>query len=233
MTSFNSSDIRNIALISHVGTGKTSLADAILFNAGQNTRLGKVDQENSLLDFEPEELKRRTTISSSLASFDWKNSRINLLDTPGSANFIADARSCMQGVDSIVLVVDSIDGIKIQSSKLIKHAQDLGLSICIFINKLERENANYKAVMENLKNSFKIKPAPVQLPIGQETSFKGIVDLLSKKSFIFESDESGKYQESDIPTDMKDEADLTREETIESIVECNDEILANETRPIE
>lgn len=225
MTNYDVSGIRNVALVSHVGTGKTSLADAMLFNAGQNTRLGKVDSETSLLDFEPEEVKRRTTISASLANFDWKTSRINLLDTPGSPNFAADARSCMQGVDSIVLVIDAIDGIKIQSSKLIKDAQNLGLSICVFINKLERENANYKAVLEDLGNAFEANAVPVQLPIGQEASFKGIVDLLSKKAYIYENDESGKSQESDIPADMQAEVDSMREESLESIVECDDEIL--------
>jgi len=225
MANFNATDIRNVALVSHVGTGKTSLAEAMLFDAGQNTRLGKVDQETSLLDFEPEEVKRRTTISTSLASFDWKGKRINLLDTPGSANFAADSRNCMQGVDSIVLVIDAIDGIKIQSSKFIKQAQELGLSIFVFINKLERENANYKAVLENLGNSFGANPVPVQLPIGQETSFKGVVDLLSQKGYVFESDESGKFQETDVPAEMKDEVASTREASLESIVECDDELL--------
>lgn len=225
MTNFNVFDIRNVALVSHVGTGKTSLAEAMLLNAGQNTRLGKVDQESSLLDFEPEEVKRKTTISTSLASFDWKGKRINLLDTPGSANFAADARNCMQGVDSIVLVIDAIDGVKIQSSKFIKQAQELGLSIFVFINKLERENANYKAVLENLGNHFEGNPVPLQLPIGQETTFKGVVDLLNEKGLVFETDESGKFQETDVPAEMKDEVASAKEASIESIVECNDEIL--------
>jgi len=225
MSSFNVSDIRNIALVSHVGTGKTSLAEAILFNAGQNTRLGKVDQESSLLDYEPEEIKRRSSISTALASFDWKGKRINLLDTPGSANFAADARNCMQGVDSIVLVLDAIDGIKIQSSKFIKEAQTMGLSICVFINKLERENANYQAVLDDLENAFEGNLAPVQLPIGQETSFKGVVDLLSQKGYVFETDESGKSKETDIPAEMQGDVDSLRETSIESIVECDDEML--------
>ncbi len=225
MATFNTSDIRNIALISHVGTGKTSLADAMLFNAGQNTRLGKVDQETSLLDYEPEELKRRTTISATVACFDWQNKRLNIIDTPGSANFAADARSCMQGADSIVVVIDAIDGIKIQSSKFIKQAQQMGLSICIFMNKVERENSNYKAVLEKLADSFEAKPVPIQLPIGQEASFKGVVDLLSQKAYTYAADESGKFSEGDIPAEMQDEVSSVREESIESIVECDDEIL--------
>ncbi|NLF83598.1 MAG: GTP-binding protein, partial [Candidatus Gastranaerophilales bacterium] len=225
MTNFNSADIRNVALVSHVGTGKTSLAEAMLFNAGQNTRLGKVDNETSLLDYEPEEIKRRTTISTSLANFDWKGKRINLLDTPGSPNFAADTISSMQGVDSIVLVIDAIDGIRIQSSKFLKQAKELGLSVVVFINKLERENANYKKVLEDIKGSFEGTPVPVQLPIGQEMSFKGIVNLIENKGYIFEHDESGKFAEVEVPADMQDDVSSTREASIESIVECDDEIL--------
>ncbi|EKE02959.1 MAG: hypothetical protein ACD_20C00301G0005 [uncultured bacterium] len=225
MSNYDTSDIRNLGLVSHVGTGKTSLADAMLFDAGQNTRLGKVDTESSLMDFEPEEVKRKTTISSSIASFDWKKARINLIDTPGGANFVADTRNSLQGMDSAVIVLDAIDGLKIQSLKLIKQAQELELSLCVFINKLERENANYKTVVDNLSTAFQGKPVLLQLPIGQEASFKGIVDLLSKKALIFELNESGKYTEQDIPAELKEEAESLRESSLESIVECDDAIL--------
>jgi len=225
MSNYDVSSIRNVGLVSHVGTGKTSLADAILFDAGQNTRLGKVDSETSLLDWEPEEIKRKTTISASIASFNWKKARINLLDTPGGANFIADARSCMQSIDSAVIVLDAIDGLKVQSTKLVKFAQELNLSMCVFINKLERENSNYKSVIANLGNTFAAKPVLLQLPIGEEHSFKGLVDLIKMKAYIFEVNESGKFTEQDIPAELHDEASSLREASIESIVECDDAIL--------
>ncbi|MDD3012131.1 MAG: elongation factor G [Candidatus Gastranaerophilales bacterium] len=225
MSNYDVSSIRNVGLVSHVGTGKTSLADAILFDAGQNTRLGKVDSETSLLDWEPEEIKRKTTISASIASFDWKKAHINLLDTPGGANFIADARSCMQSVDSAVIVLDAIDGFKVQSTKLVKFAQELNLSMCLFINKLERENSNYKSVIANLENTFAAKPVLLQLPIGEEHSFKGLIDLIKMKAYIFEMNESGKFTEQDIPAELQDEASSLREASIESIVECDDAIL--------
>jgi elongation factor G len=176
MSSYDSSSIRNVGLVSHVGTGKTSLADAMLFDAGQNTRLGKVDAETSLMDYEPEEIKRRTTISASIASFDWKKARINLVDTPGGANFIADSRTCLQGLDSAVIVLDAIDGLKVQSIKLVKQAQSMDVSLAIFINKMERENSNYKPVIEGLGKTFAAKPVMIQLPIGQEASFTGRLD---------------------------------------------------------
>lgn len=225
MTNYVTSDIRNIGLIGHVGTGKTSLAEAILFNAGQNTRLGKVDTETSIMDYEPEEIKRRTTISSSIASFNWKNIRINLIDTPGSANYVADTKSCMQGVDSVFIVLDSIDGIKIHSEKLIKQASSLNLSMAIFISKLERENSNYKSVITNIEKSLESKPVLLQMPIGEESSFKGIIDLLKQKAYIFEPNESGKFSEQEIPADLKAEAEALREKSLESIVECDDATL--------
>jgi len=219
------SEIRNVGLIGHVGTGKTSFADAILFNAGQNTRLGKVDNETSLMDNEPEEIKRKTTISSAIANFSWKNKLINLIDTPGSANYIADSKNCMQGIDAALIVLDSIDGVKIQSDKLIKQAKELNLPMAVFINKLEREHSNYKAVIAGLDKSFPAKPVLIQMPIGEETSFKGVVDLLEEKAYIFEQNESGKFSVQDIPADLKAEADSLREQSLESIVECDDEVL--------
>ncbi len=225
MRKYSSSEIRNVALISHVGTGKTSLAEAMLFLSGQNTRLGKVDNETSLMDFEPEEIKRRTTISSSVASFNWKNAEINLIDTPGSANFITDSKNCLQGVDNAVLVLDALDSLKIQSSKLLKQAQELNLGLVIFINKLERENSNYQKVLEDLKASLVSKPVLLQIPIGQEGSFKGVIDLLKMKAYYYENDESGKFTEKDIPEELLDEATILREEVLEAIVECNDETL--------
>lgn len=225
MASYETSEIRNVGLIGHVGTGKTSLADAILFDAGQNTRLGKVDNETSLMDYEPEETKRKTTISSSIASFLWKNKWINLIDTPGSANYVADAKNCMQGIDSAIVVLDSFDGIKIQSDKLIKQAKELNLPMAVFINKLEREHSNYKSIIPSLEKSFPAKPVFIQMPIGEEHSFKGIIDLLEEKAYVFESNESGKFSVQEIPADLKSEADSLREQSLESIVECDDEIL--------
>lgn len=225
MSNYDTSAIRNIGLISHAGTGKTSLADTILFDAGQNTRIGRVDNETSLMDYEPEEIKRKTTISASIANINWKQTHINLIDTPGGANFIADTKNCLQAVDSAIIVLDAIDGLKIQSIKLVKQAQELGLSLCVFINKLERENADYKNVIDRLNSTFVSKPVLLQLPVGQESSFKGIIDLLAMKAFIFEHNENGKYIEQDIPDDLKDEAKAAKESMIESIVECDDEIL--------
>ncbi|MEW5821926.1 MAG: elongation factor G [Cyanobacteriota bacterium] len=225
MAKYEVSDIRNVGLIGHVGTGKTSLADAILFNVGLNTRLGKVDNETSLMDFEPEEVKRKTSISSSFASFEYKTKHFNIVDTPGAAHFIADAKNCIQAVDTCLFVIDAFDGIKVQTLDLIDTANKLNKSTAVFINKIERENSNYKKALETLDDSGLNKPVLVQMPIGQESHFKGVIDLLKMKAYIYQKDESGKFVEEEIPADLLDEAQSIREESIESIIEADDSVL--------
>ena len=225
MAKYEISDIRNVGLIGHVGTGKTSLADAILFNVGLNTRLGKVDNETSLMDYEPEEVKRKTSIGASLATFEYKNRHFNIVDTPGAAHFTADSKNCMQAVDTCLLVIDAIDGIKVQTLDLINTANKLNKSMGIFINKVEREYANYKKAIETFEDSGLNSPVLIQLPLGQEANFKGIVDLLKMKAYVYEKDESGKFTEQDIPADLLDEAQALRDESLESIIECDDELL--------
>lgn len=225
MPKYEISDIRNVGLFGHVGTGKTSLADALLFNVGLNTRLGKVDNETSLMDYEPEEVKRKTSISSSFATFEYKNCHFNVIDTPGAAHFIADSKNCMQAVDTCLFVVDAIGGIKVQTMDLIKQAKNLDRSIVLLINKLDREYSDYKKAVATLHDSGLNNPVLIQLPVGKEANFKGVVDLLKMKAYIYEKDESGKFTEQDIPADMKDEAQTLRESSLESIIEADDAIL--------
>lgn len=225
MPKYEMSDIRNVGLIGHVGTGKTSLADAILFNVGLNTRLGKVDNETSLMDYEPEEVKRKTSISSSFATFDYNKCHFNIIDTPGAAHFIADSKNCMQAVDTCLFVVDAIDGIKVQTLDLINTANNLKRSTAILINKVEREYADYKKAITSFSDSGLHNPVLIQLPIGQEASFKGVIDLIKMKAYIYEKDESGKCSEQDIPAELLDEAKSIRENSLESIIESDDAVL--------
>lgn len=225
MPKYEVSDIRNVGLIGHVGTGKTSLADAILFNVGLNTRLGKVDNETSLMDYEPEEVKRKTSISSSFATFEYKNRHINLIDTPGAAHFIADAKNAIQAVDTCLFVIDAFGGVKVQTLDLISKAVDLKRSTAVFINKLDREHADFQKAVDSLDDCGLPNPVIVQYPIGKEHEFKGVVDVLKMKAYIYQKDESGKFAEQEIPDDLKDQATSIREGSLESIIECDDEIL--------
>ncbi|MGD9235113.1 MAG: elongation factor G [Desulfobacterales bacterium] len=215
--------IRNIALIGHGGAGKTSLAEALLYDSGVIKRLGSVDNGNSTLDFEPEELKRRSSISSGFHQFSRKNHIINLIDTPGDQNFFSDTKSCMQAADGVVVVVDAVDGIKVQTELAWEFAKEFNLPCVIFINRLDRERADFNRTFEDAKVSFEPKPIILQLPIGSESEFKGVVDLIRNQAFVYGAD--GKAKKEDIPADMQDLVESEREALVENIAEADDSLI--------
>lgn len=214
--------LRNIALIGHGGSGKTSLAEVMLFNAGVTNRFGSVDAGNSVMDFEPEELKRRSSISTGFHQFGWKKHMISIMDTPGDQNFFSDTRLCLQAADSAVVVIDGIDGVKVQSEKAWEFADEFNLPRVIFINKLDRERADFQKAFQDASDVFEPKSIILQLPIGAEANFKGIVDLIQMKAFIYEN---GKATATDIPADMQDLVASEREKAIENIAEADDELV--------
>ncbi len=214
---------RTFALIGHGGSGKTSLAEAMLFDAGMTNRIGQVDNGSSILDFEPEEVQRQITISAAFHDLNWKKQRLYLADTPGDDNFLNDTRTCLQGVDGVVLVADAIDGVKVQGEKVWSFASAFGLPKVAVINKLDRERGEFNSALEVLSSVLKVKPVPVALPIGAEASFRGLVDLLSLKAYL--ADDSGKAVEAAAPEEMADEVAEAREKLIEHIAETDDALL--------
>jgi elongation factor G len=217
--------LRNVAFIAHGGSGKTSLAEAILFNGKATTRLGKVDDGTSNLDFEPEEIKRRITINTSFHHCDWKKHTINIIDTPGDDNFLSDTRSSIQAADGAVLVIDATDGVKVGTEKVWSFANEQKLPKIIFINKLDKERADFYKVVEETSQTFDIKATPVFLPIGAEDKFEGVADLIKMKGYRYSKDGSGKFENVDIPADMEEIVDEWREKIVENIVESNDELM--------
>ena len=218
-------DLRNIALISHGGAGKTSLADAFLFDAKVNNRLGAVDDGTSLFDFEPEELKRHKTLTSSLHHFKWKKCDINIIDTPGDANFLAEVRSSLQVVDTAVVLIDAVSGVQVQTEKVWEYADSFTLPRLILINRIDMERANFKQVLSDIEKILGIKPLVTQLPLGEETSFRGIIDLITMKALVFDNDNSGNFTEENIPDEMQSQAEEFRNKMIEDIAESSDELL--------
>ncbi len=212
----------NIALVAHGGAGKTSLAEAMLFDAGVTTRIGRVEDGNTVMDFEPEELKRRTSLSTAFHQFEWKNHTISLMDTPGDQNFFSDTKNCMFAADSLVVLIDAVDGIKVQTEQAWEFADEFRLPRMIFINKLNRERSDFFRIFGETAELFQPKPILVQLPIGSEADFKGVVDLLSMKAHVYEG---GKGKESEIPSDMKDQVETEREAMVENVAEADDELL--------
>jgi elongation factor G len=179
----NLEKIRTIGLVAHSGAGKTSLGEAILFTTKTIDRLGRVDDGSSVLDFEPEELKRHLTINTAFHHYDWKKITIFLADTPGDENFIADTFACLQVLDGLVVVVDAIDGVKIQTERIWTAAEQYGLPCIIFINKLDRERADFQKTLTSIQTMLKTKAVPMTLPIGTGDTFNGVVSLLNKKAF--------------------------------------------------
>lgn len=217
--------LRNVALIAHGGSGKTSLAEAMLFNGKSTTRLGKVDDGTSSFDFEPEEIKRRSTLSTAFHHAKWKKNKINILDTPGDDNFLSDTKFSLDAADGTVVVISAISGVKVGTEKVWNFADERKLPRIIFINKMDRERADFYKVIDEISEGLEIKPTPVFLPIGAEDKFSGVVDLIKMKAYTYELDGSGKFEKQDIPAEMADLVEEWREKIIENIVEANDNLM--------
>jgi len=215
--------LRNIALVAHGGAGKTSLAEAMLFDAGVIKRMGSVPDGNTTMDFEPEEIKRTSSVSSGFFRFDWQSHTISLVDTPGDQNFISDAKSCLQAADAALMVVDAVDGVKVQTEQVSEYANEFQQPCLIFINKLDRERADFMRSFEDARENLAPKPMILQLPIGAENDFKGVVDLIEGKAWVYGED--GKAKAGDIPAEMQDQVESEREALIENIAEADDDLV--------
>ncbi|WP_028576875.1 elongation factor G [Desulfomicrobium escambiense] len=214
---------RTFALIGHGGTGKTSVAEMLLFNSGSITRLGKIDEGTTALDYEPEEIKRRGSIQPAFAQFAWKKNLNFLIDTPGDNNFIGDLPYLLQGADNVVLVIDAIDGVKPLTKKIWSEASKAGLPAMVFVNKMDRERANFQMAYQGLSDVLGIKPVLLFMPIGSETNFSGVVDVLAGKAYAF--DDKGELKPIDMPADLADEVTAAREIAVENIAESSEELM--------
>jgi elongation factor G len=214
--------IRNLAFIGHSGCGKTSLAEAMLFTAGATSRFGKVDDGTSVLDYEPEELKRKITISTAFHHYTWKKHTVYIADTPGDDNFLADTRAALHVADAAVVVIDAVDGVKVGTEKVWGMADTCGLPRLVYINKMDRERADYSQVLKGLQDILEAKPVPLQVPIGQEAGFQGVVDLVNMKAY---TGGAGKMESGPIPDDLKDQVDEWRGDLLNYAAESDDELI--------
>ena len=215
--------LRNVALVAHGGAGKTSLAEIMIYKAGMTTRIGRVEDGNTVMDFEPEELKRQASLSSGFFQLPWKKHTISLIDTPGDQNFISDAKLCMQAAEVALILVDAVDGVKVQTEQVAEFAASYNMPCVIFINKLDRERADFTSAVDDAVQCLNPKPIIVQLPIGAEADFKGVIDLIGMKAYTY--DDNGKATPIDIPEDMQDTVETERETLIENIAEADDELI--------
>lgn len=223
MKVYSAEHIRNIALISHVGAGKTSLIDAALYDSGAVTRQGKVDEGSSVADFEPDELKRRMSLHTKVLPVEWKDTKINLIDTPGYADFIGEVKAGLRVADAALVVVTAEKGVEVGTELTWQYADERNLPRVVLVNKLERENTSFENALDSLRQQFGTKVVPLQIPIGEQADFKGVVDLVTQKAYTFEG--GNKVQEIPVPANLQDSVNTFREQMIESAVESDDEIM--------
>src|SRR5215475_3977582 len=215
--------IRNIGMVGHGGVGKTSLVEGMLFAAGAVNRLGRVDDGTTTTDFDPDEIKRKISLSTSVAHCDYKGHRLNFVDTPGYGDFISDARAGLRAVGGAIVVVDAVAGVQVQTEKVWKMANDYGLPRIVVINRMDRERADFSRALDSLQRRLKGRLCPLQVPIGSEAGFQGVVDLVKMKAALVAD---GKPREAEIPGEVMDAAKEWREKLTEAVAETDDDLLA-------
>ena len=216
--------IRNVVLVGHSGSGKTSLAEALLFAAGETTRQGRVEDGNTVTDFEAEERARRSSVSLAMAPFTWRGHRINLIDTPGVADFTGEVRAALRVADLALFVVSGLDGVEVQTEQIWRLAGEEGIARAIFINKLDRERSSFSRTLAHLKEVFGTPVAPIQVPIGAEHSLSGVANLVGGKGYTYPSG-GLKATEGDLPDGMQSEVAAGHTALVEAVVETDDTML--------
>src|SRR6059036_372615 len=215
--------IRNVGVVGHGGVGKTTLVEAMLFAAGAVTRLGRVDDGSTTTDFDPDEIRRKISINTSVAYCDWKSHHVNLVDTPGYGDFIADARAGLRVVEAAVVIVDAVSGVQVQTEKVWKFATEYNLPRVVVVNRLDRERSDFFRTFESLGRRLKGRLVALHLPVGEESGFRGSVDLVKMTAVTVAG---GKATEADIPGDLADRAKEYREKLVEAAAETDDELLS-------
>jgi elongation factor G len=222
---YESKDIRNVGVVGHGDSGKTTLTAGLLFSAGATNRLLRVDEGNTVTDFDEEEIQRKITISTAVAAAEWKKTKINLLDTPGYNIFINDTRGSLVAADAALVIVDGVAGVEVQTEKVWAFTNDFSLPRAIIINKLDRERSDFQRTLDNVQEVFGRAAVPIQIPIGSEREFKGLVDLIRMKAFTYTPDGEGKGKEGDIPANLADAASKAHEALVEMVAEGNDSLM--------
>jgi elongation factor G len=224
MKVYDAASIRNVALVGHSGAGKTQLISTLLFDAGAVNRIGRVDDGSTTTDYDEEEITRKHTLACSLAHCEWNKQKINIIDTPGMANFLSDARAALRVADAAVVVVDAVAGVQVSTEKVWAAAEELGVPRLVVLNRLDRERASLERALESLRTVFGRTVVPIQLPIGEERHFNGVVDLVAMKAWTFTRD-SGKISDAAIPSGIESAVQTAREALVEMVAEADDALM--------
>jgi len=223
LKSYDAKDIRNVLLVGHGGSGKTTLLEAMLFTSGAITRMGTVEDGNTVSDHDPDEQRKGISVSLSMSPIEWEGVKINVLDAPGYADFIGDLRSAIRAVDAVIVVVSAVDGVEVQTEAAWELAVEAGLPRAIFVNKLDRERSSFQNTLDQLVSSFGNQVAPLELPIGAEHEFSGVADLLHEKADLYPSGPIA--QEGEWPDEIHAIADPAREKLMEAVAEADDDLI--------
>ena len=227
MKQYSLKDIRNVAIVGHGGVGKTSVAEGMLFLSGVNDRLGKVGDTSSIMDYDIDEVDRGHSLSASIAFYEWKGKKVNLIDIPGDSNFVADTPACLRVIDGIVLVISATDGVQFYTEKVWNWATEQSIPKVIFINKVDNEQADIKGTLDSIKRKFKVSPFCVHTNVGMGEKFTGMVDVLTKKLYSYQKDGSGINKCDVIPNEMIEDVNLSYGELTELIADVDDELTEN------
>lgn len=225
MKEYGIQQLRNVGLISHGGAGKTTLTEAMLFNSGATERLGRVDDGTSVIDYDPDEIKRRITLNTTLAPCQWQGNKINVVDTPGYADFVGEVKGSLRVVDGVVVVVCAVSGVEVQTEKVWHYADKYNLPRLVFINKLERENANFPKVLRQIQEQLSGKAIALHMPLGSEDKFKGVIDLVNMQALIYDKEKGKDFTPTEIPAELLGQAEEYREKLIEAVAETDDELV--------
>ncbi|MHB1132639.1 MAG: elongation factor G [Chloroflexota bacterium] len=220
MKQHGTEQVRNVGLFSHGGAGKTTLSEALLFNSGTINRMGQVEEGTTVSDYDPEETKRRISVQLTILPFEWKDYKINLIDTPGYADFIGEVREAIRVVDTAVILVDAVSGVEVGTETMWRAASEYDLPRVVVITKMDRENAEFRRTVEQLRDRFGAKLVPIQMPVGSQTNFQGVIDLLSRKAYT-----GPRPTATEPAADLAGEMATLREQMVESIAETDDKLI--------
>ncbi|MBF0317863.1 MAG: elongation factor G [Nitrospirae bacterium] len=224
MASVDVEKIRNIALLAHSGAGKTTLTEAIVFNSGAITRMGNVTDGNTVTDFDQEEIERKHSISSALAQCQWRGGYVlNLIDTPGFINFLEDTRGCLTVADGAVLIVSAVSGVRAETMKVWSMAAEFGIPVVVFINEVNKENADFQATLQQIKDGFDVRPITLFMPLSDSAPTEGLIDIIKQKAYKRTTDNN--YEETEIPSSLLSKAEGIRKDLIECVAESDDALL--------